>query len=160
MQSKLTTKRKKGVIGHAADKFTSVTERVAKRVIREILKDAEVLVSGGCHLGGVDIWAEEIARELGCYDSDYIFLPEELQWVPRGYRARNLKIARASEEVHVVVVRDYPLHYTGMRFKYCYHCNSADHVKSGGCWTAWKATELYGTPSYWHIINEEVKEDE
>jgi len=153
MQSRLTKKRRKGIVGHAAEKFTPETEKTARRIIREILEDASVLVSGGCHLEGVDILAEGIAKELRCYDEDYIFVPENLRWAPRGYRARNLKIARVSDEVHVIVVKKYPSNYDGMRFKFCYHCNSADHVKSGGCWTAKQAKELYGKPVFWHIID-------
>ncbi len=137
---------KVGIVGHAADKFTSETEKKAKDVIRTLLNPGDVLVSGGCHLGGIDIWAEEIAKEIGCYDPDYIFLPRVLRW-EGGYKQRNLKIAHNSDIVHVIVVSEYPPGYEGMRFGYCYHCHTTDHVKSGGCWTGKKAKE-----AMWHII--------
>lgn len=142
---------RKAIVGHAADKFTPVTEAEARRIIAKILQPGDVLVSGGCHLSGIDIWAEEIARELGCYDPDYIFPPKNLRWSPEGYRDRNLKIAQACEEAHVIVVKDYPPSYDGRKFDLCYHCKTSDHVKSGGCWTAWRALDM-GKPAHWHII--------
>ena len=137
---------KVGIVGHEAKKFTPITEKAAKLVIRALLKNAEVLVSGGCHLGGVDIWAEEIAKELGCYNPDYIHLPKIQRW-EGGYRQRNLKIAEDSDIVHCIVVAEYPPIYYGVRFDYCYHCNTSDHVKSGGCWTAKRAKS-----AEWHVI--------
>jgi hypothetical protein len=48
------------------------------------------------------------------------------------------------------VVDRYHEGYNGMRFNYlrggpgpwCYHCNSASHVKSGGCWTLKQAVAM------------------
>lgn len=57
--------RRIGIIGHEAAKFTEAGEREAKRIIRVLLDAALTLVSGGCHLNGVDIWAEEIADKIG-----------------------------------------------------------------------------------------------
>lgn len=134
-----------GIVGHAADKFTRRTERLAREVIYRLLAPPRsVLVSGGCHLGGVDIWAEEIARELG--RETLIFKPRSRSW-STGYRPRNLLIARTSDIVHVIVVREYPASYRGMRFASCYHCNTNTHVKSGGCWTARRASK-----AKWHEI--------
>jgi hypothetical protein len=45
------------------------------------------------------------------------------------------------------VVAEYPPEYVGMKFDYCYHCHTSDHIKSGGCWTAHKAEKVE-----WHII--------
>jgi len=139
-----------GIIGNAANKFTDITKQSAKRIIRGLLKSGDILVSGGCHLGGVDIWAEEIAKELGCYDSDHIHLPKTHRW-EGGYKQRNLKIARDSDIVHVIIVAEYPPEYRGRRFTLCYHCHTDDHVKSGACWTAKEAAKL-GKPTKWHII--------
>ena len=51
-----------GIVGHEAAKFTPETEAKAKAIIRDLLSDPlSVCVSGHCHLGGIDIWAEEIA---------------------------------------------------------------------------------------------------
>lgn len=124
---------------HAQDKFTSHTEQLARDAISEIIsfyKPTRV-ISGGCHLGGVDIWAEEIASSLNIPTS--IYLPKSLSW-SEGYKPRNLLIASRSHLVVCVVVRDYPAEYLGMRFPLCYHCRERNppHVKSGGCFTAWR----------------------
>lgn len=122
-----------GIVGHAADKFAPQTK---SKALEELLSpDNVVLVSGHCHLGGIDIWAETIAKYLG--RPSIIYPPKTLQW-STGYKPRNLLIARKSNIVHVIVVRDYPPHYCGMRFGVCYHCGTSDHIKSGGCWTALK----------------------
>lgn len=141
---------KVGIIGNAADKFTELTGQSAKVVIRRLLNPGDILVSGGCHLGGVDIWAEEIAKLFGCYDPDYIHLPKIRRW-EGGYKQRNLKIARDSDILHVIVVTEYPPEYRGRRFTYCYHCDADDHIKSGACWTGKKATKL-GKSVMYHII--------
>lgn len=150
-----TTKRI-GIIGHAADKFDSITEVEAKNVIRCILEEQRpIVVSGNSPLGGVDKWAEEAASALGL--PTQIYAPKVHSWNPPagyGYRARNLDIAKNSDEVHVIVVSKYPPSYKGTTFKSCYHCAGKDiptHVKSGACWTAHKAEEL-GKPAYWRII--------
>lgn len=127
-----------GIVGNEAAKFTTITEMVAKGLIRGILADPEsVMVSGHCHLGGIDIWAEEIAEELK--RPQIIHIPTNRRWRPHGFEERNLLIARDSKVVHNIVVAGYPEAYHGMVFDGCYHCNTMDHVKSGGCWTAWKA---------------------
>ena len=138
-----------GIVGHAADKFTPETEREARRIIaREILHPLDTVVSGRCHLGGVDIWAEECADRWGLLK--IIHPPKTLSWAT-GYKPRNLLIARDSEVVHVIVVRAYPPGYSGMRFDLCYHCRTASHIKSGACWTAKQAQRL-GKLTVWHEI--------
>ena len=123
-----------GIVGHEAAKFTPETEATAKAIIRSLLSEPlSVCVSGHCHLGGVDIWAEEIADELG--RPKIIHVPKTLQW-EGGFKQRNLAIAKDSDEVHCIVVTTLPDTYAGMRFNSCYHCRTGDHVKSGGCWTA------------------------
>lgn len=124
-----------GIVGHEAKKFTPETEYLARRSIRELIYDsgASVVISGGCHLGGIDIWAVEEAKKLGI---NYIeHRPDTLQW-SGGYRERNTKIAEDSDKVICIVVKEYPAGYSGMRFDYCYHCGTNQHIKSGGCWTA------------------------
>lgn len=144
--------RRVAVVGHAADKFTPETEARAREVIRGLLTGAELMVSGGCHLGGVDIFAEEAAAETGV--PTLVHAPTSFRWSGRGgYRERNLTIARDCTEAHCVVVRDYPPGYEGMRFSWCYHCEDRrpDHVKSGGCWTVMRA-EDNGKEARWHIV--------
>lgn len=76
--------------------------------------------------------------------------PKDFSWTS-GYKPRNLHIAGASDEVHCITIKDYPSDYRGMRFPYCYHCHTAEHVKSGGCWTAIQARRL-GKGAYWHVV--------
>lgn len=128
-----------GIVGHAADKFTPKGEASAKEAIRYLLLDSDGVASGGCHLGGVDIWAEEIADELKL--PKYIFLPKERSWAG-GYKQRNEEIAAESDAVYSIVVDKLPPDYSGMRFKTCYHCQRDDHIKSGGCWTVKQAKKL------------------
>lgn len=127
-----------GIVGSEAAKFTPETEAAARAAIREAIlrHGATKVTSGGCHLGGVDIYAEEEAKALGIpFEA---FLPKTLSW-EGGYKQRNLKIAQA-DLVLCITVKELPTSYKGMTFKGCYHCGTKNppHVKSGGCWTAWK----------------------
>lgn len=132
---------KLGVVGHAQEKFTHETKWLAIRVIQDRVQEfnPEFLVSGHSPMGGVDIYAEEVAETWDI--PILIHAPKVNRWNgPGGFRERNLAIARDSDMVLVVVVRELPAEYTGMRFKSCYHCKgrNPEHVKSGGCWTAWR----------------------
>ena len=140
---------KVGIVGHEAAKFIPYTEQMARELIRQLLEpEGSVLVSGHCHLGGIDIWAEEVADFLG--RPKEIFAPATYAWAG-GYKPRNIKIAETADIVHNIVVAEYPPQYDGMRFEYCYHCKTNQHIKSGGCWTAKKAKEL-GKPAFWHVL--------
>ncbi len=145
-----------GIVGAGQDKFTIPQREKAQTLIRELLQFPDaVLVSGGSPVGGIDIWAERIADELG--RRKIICAPEVNQWDPPGrygFKARNLDIGKYSDVLHVIVVARYPLDYTGQRFNYCYHCVSSDrplHVKSGGCWTGIQ-TQQMGKLVVWHVI--------
>lgn len=144
-----------GIVGHGKDKFTPETEAKAKAEIVEIFRyyiamygrSNVKLVSGHSPHGGIDIWAESIAKDCEVYDPDMIKAPKTLSWSgPYGYRKRNIDIARSSDVVYCIVVREYPPEYVGMRFPECYHCRKAgrptDHVKSGGCYTLNQAVAL------------------
>lgn len=121
-----------GVVGSEAAKFTPETEQLARAQIRRVIATADQVVSGACHLGGIDIWAIEEAKALGIAWRE--FPPVFLHW-EGGYKQRNIRIADASTEVFCITVRVLPPGYTGMRFEFCYHCRTDTHVKSGGCWT-------------------------
>jgi predicted Rossmann fold nucleotide-binding protein DprA/Smf involved in DNA uptake len=136
-----------GIVGHEAAKFTMVTERAARALIRTLLPPGSVLVSGRSPLGGIDVWAEEEAAALGLETK--IFPPLTSSW-STGYKPRNLQIAHTSAIVHCLVVSTYPPGYRGMRFDFCYHCSTRDHIKSGGCWTALRCAQRR-----WHIIAED-----
>lgn len=103
----------------------------------------DLVVSGGCHLGGIDIMAKELCEGHNVPFKE--FLPKAQRW-SGGYKERNLEIARASDVVFCITASEYPPTYKGMRFPYCYHCRKAahsySHVKSGGCWTVHQARAM------------------
>ena len=143
---------KLGVVGHGANKFN--TPELIAEAHERIRRNAEALdathiVSGHSPLGGVDLYAEAVAQEMG--QEMVIHAPTRRTWSgPGGYKERNLAIARDSDIVLVVVVDKLPPNFQGWRPpKGCYHCRNRNplHVKSGGCWTAWQAKERM-----WEII--------
>lgn len=138
-----------GIVGSEAAKFTPETEARARVLIRNLLTIPGVtsVVSGACHLGGIDAWAAEIGRELGLYVVEYA--PARLSWTH--YKARNIRIAEQSDEVHCITLAKLPEDYAGMRFKLCYHCGVSTHVKSGGCWTMLRARAM-GKAGVLHVI--------
>lgn len=147
---------KVGWVGAGADKFTEVTEAIAKSLIRASLAAGDTVISGHSPVGGIDIWAEEIAAELHLEKT--IFSPQIYQWEPPdgyGFKARNLDIAKHSETLHIAVLAAYPPDYKGRGFSGCYHCARGGeqrwHVKSGGCWTGLRARE-FGNRVVWHVI--------
>ena len=139
-----------GIVGHEAAKFTKATEKKARAFIRHTIESTllcgpeSFIVSGHCHLGGIDIWAEEEAADLGA--PFLVFPPKTHRWSD-GYMPRNLQIAAHSDVVYCIVVAEYPKGYDGMRFDECYHCHTTDHIKSGGCWTAKRAKK-----GIWKVI--------
>lgn len=122
-----------GIVGSEEIKFTELGKQRARVIIHELVSDFNVtaISSGHCHLGGIDIWAEEIGQLL--HKQCYIFPPKELDW--EHYRVRNIQIARKSDKVICITVDEYPKEYKGMKFATCYHCQTNTHIKSGGCWT-------------------------
>jgi hypothetical protein len=137
-----------GIVGSEGAKFTALGEERAKKAIHKLIEDRTAddeiptIISGECHLGGIDIWAKEIALDWNC---GYIgYAPRELNW-NNGYKPRNLQIAHNSDKVVCITVDSLPANYDGMKFpKGCYHCQKAgrphlDHIKSGGCWTVLQA---------------------
>lgn len=123
-----------GIVGSEGAKFTPETEAKARHIIcnKIIAYRADKVVSGACHLGGIDVWAIEEAKKYHLQTQE--FPPARQVW-DGGYKQRNIQIAEASDIVICITLRELPASYTGMTFKLCYHCGTADHVKSGGCWT-------------------------
>jgi hypothetical protein len=159
-----------GIVGSERAKFTPESEAEAKALIRRILFGFKVgsldlpvpvseVVSGGCHLGGIDQWAAEIGREMNIPVKE--FIPKTRHWTD-GYKPRNIRIAERSDVVHCITVDRLPDTYKGMTFALCYHCKVHDHIKSGGCWTMKKAIALgkqgvlhvvkNGTPRNWNSV--------
>lgn len=142
-----------GIVGSEGLKFNAATEGLARDIIRDlILRNPQVqhVVSGACHLGGIDVWAIQEATKLKRSTREYP--PLVLNW-SKGYRLRNIQIAQAADEVVCITLRHWPEGWTGMRWDRCYHCaaGSDDHVKSGGCWTM-KFAESLGKQSRLIII--------
>lgn len=140
-----------GIVGSEQNKFTPLTEALARQCIRTILIQSKAthVVSGACHLGGVDIFAVEEARWLGLQTVE--FPPSERSWGTRttGYQGRNIQIARESDEVYCITVDKMPP--WGDRV-YCFHCKTLTHVKSGGCWTA-KFAKRLGKPAAVYVVS-------
>jgi hypothetical protein len=142
-----------GIVGSEEAKFTPLGKQRARLLISSILANPKVteVVSGGCHLGGIDIWAAEMGHALGLEVTE--FKPKSLSW-SGGYADRNLQIAERSDIVYCITVDRLPEDYSGMRFEKCYHCRTNTHVKSGGCWTmkqarrAGKIGKLYVIQNY------------
>lgn len=128
-----------GIVGSEAAKFTRVTEPIARLAIRDLLRIGDTVISGGCHLGGIDKWCVEEARAMGLDVVEH--LPKCRRW-KGGYEDRNILIAEDCEEAVCITVKTLPPGYTGMTFPLCYHCKTTDHVKSGGCWTVKYARRL------------------
>ena len=151
------------IIGHEEKKFTPATKREAISAISHIVLAAAeppVIVSGRCHLGGVDIWAEEVADSLKV---PKIIFPPEVHWWDGGdrigYKQRNIQIAQAADVVYVIVVASLPPGYPPEKWNRgpCYHCakrssTAPRHVKSGACWTAWHAVEQLKKQAHWIVI--------
>ena len=128
-----------------------------------------VLVSGHCPKGGVDIWAEEIADEIGIKKEIY---PAEVNqwndkiehkktnniWVSyklKGFRSRNIQIAEACDVLCCIVPwvniealdnihedEPPPFPITLSKNQYCIHCKQIGHPTNGGCWTMKYAKKL------------------
>lgn len=93
--------------------------------------DDLVIVSGGAK--GVDTIAEECAKQLDI--KTLIIKPDVEQWDDNafliGYKTRNENIVIECDKLWCL-----PASY---RNTLCYHCNSKDHERCGGCWTAKRA---------------------
>ena len=112
------------IVGSELKYWKPEQEKLVKQHIKDIFsleKDffQEILVSGGCPKGGVDIWAEEVADELKI--PKRIFKPNSMDWI--GYKARNILIAKACDVLYCIDPK-----WRG--------------GKTGGQWTLRKAKEL------------------
>lgn len=136
-----------GIVGHAQDKFTPETEELARRAIRGAIIHYEpnLVVSGACPMGGVDLYAMEEAGKLGVAFRD--FPPAVNRWEGTieqpGFHQRNIQIAEASDVVLSFVLTTFPPSFNARKFPFCYHHRDEQewhkthpHIKSGGCWTA------------------------
>jgi hypothetical protein len=162
MQINIRIMFKIAIVGPQEDKWTEEQKRKAKDKIYDLIKHANMpnwggdswfhfraeqgieflenttLVSGHCPKGGIDIFAEEIADELGVKKE--IFEPEVEQWEDLivtegknliGYKTRNILIAEDCDIIYCIVPYN-PI-------KTCYHHKGTEeptrHPHNGGCWT-------------------------
>lgn len=131
-----------GIVGSEGGKFTPVTEHNARILIRVLLDlhHPELVVSGACHLGGIDQWGVEEAKARGIQVKE--FPPKTHSWL-NGYRPRNIHIAMNSDHVVCITVKDLPPGFKeGGWERFCYHCLTKEHIKSGGCWTVKYAKKM------------------
>ena len=146
-----------GIVGSEGAKFTAATETAARLIIRELIEKnlpgLTRVISGACHLGGIDVWAIEEATKLKIPTTEYP--PRERNW-SRGYRLRNIQIAQEATDVVCITLRVLPPGWTGLRWTRCYHCLTFNnHVKSGGCWTVKFARQKLGKTGSVIVIENE-----
>lgn len=143
-----------GIVGSGRDKFTEDGYTKAYLQVGQIINSfkPEQICSGNSPLKGIDY----LVKQLTPPDRYIEYSPKVNQW-ESGYKQRNLKIAE-SRIVFCIVANEYPIDYKGIKFPICYHCskhegfkNHPSHIKSGGCWTAYKAIEK-GNTAQWIVI--------
>jgi hypothetical protein len=101
---------------------------ILNQMIKEWGTSELIFISGGA--SGVDTIAETTANGLGIKCE--IYKPTEKNW--DAYKVRNIKIAESCDVIYCLP--------TKVRIQPCYHCDSKDHERSGGCYTAKHAKSL------------------
>jgi hypothetical protein len=147
--------KKIAIVGPEASKWTHEQEVLAKVKILEILANTDILVSGHCPKGGIDIWAEEIADFNGI--SKFIFAPDVEQWEDKiffvapdtgikfshlGYKSRNILIAETCDVLYCIVPKNGDDDSVWSLSTFCKHCKRFGHPSNGGCWTMNYAKKL------------------
>jgi len=139
---------KVGIVGPEERKWTYASAEKAIIKIRNIciaeyLNDPFItIVSGHCPKGGVDIWAEEMARKLGIVTAIYPPVCTKpsthnnklYHWWNYHFKPRNMQIAEASDILYCLV----PFNPKA----FCKHHKTYGHPSNGGCWTLLYAKNL------------------
>jgi len=181
---------KTGIVGCEESKWTENQKPKVKLAVSDILQGVgdsglvmgdsrvaqiwiydgkPILVSGRCPKGGVNIWAEEIADELGIkkeiYPAEVNVWNDIIEWDRitekepliqvrrKGFRSRNIQIAEACDVLYCIVPKILPKFKYRLTFadvqrerlqenSYCKHCNTFGHPTNGGCWTMKYAKKL------------------
>jgi hypothetical protein len=144
-----------GIVGSEGKKFTATTEQLARVCIRELLDKytPSRVVSGACHLGGIDVWAIDEAAKRGITGVEHP--PASRVW-SGGYKERNIRIAEDSDVVVCITIKDLPPDFEEHGWeRYCYHCGTSEHIKSGGCWTTKYARKI-GKSGYTIVLDAEL----
>ena len=115
--------------------YAEQKEQVKEEIFRILylwdgpLPTRATLVSGHCPKGGVDIWAEQVAEELGL--ERIIYKPQIKQWYDKGelkgYRSRNIMIAEECDVLYDIEP---------------YRDDNLGYRRSGGTWTLQYAQKL------------------
>lgn len=138
------------IVGSDSRRWTPEGERQARDLIRFILGVTGVteVISGACHLGGIDLWAAEIGRELGLKVTE--FAAKVRAWNGHsGFKARNQRIVDACDVAHCLAPNRLP----DGSAEFCFHCGTGAHSRSGGCWVA-KHARLAGKLAVVHVIEQ------
>jgi len=140
----------------AGTELTTLTEEQLRRLIPSITSETRESpeICGAAQV--LDAVAEAL-KDLGTIPSGRLYawlMPQmSFEWAPSGYKLRNEQIAYDCDILHCLAVDRLPPTYTGMRFTECYHCESNDHVKGGGCWTMKIAKRMGRATRLWIIPN-------
>jgi hypothetical protein len=154
---------KVAIVGPQEDKWLPYLKDRAKQVIEVILIQYQferdlTIVSGGCPLGGVDIWAVELAKQRGIntdvikpdvnqwedryateYENQYIPVP-----ILKGFKSRNIAIAKDCDVLYCIVPNAM-IGFNVVSFNpkcFCKHCKVWKHPTNGGCWTMKYANKI------------------
>lgn len=128
------------IVGSSNQFMTESTYSIATRWIDSLIGSYNptqvTIVSGHSPKGGVDIIAEEVARQHGFIPE--LFVAQVNRWgnlgKKIGYKSRNILIAQNCDMLYSLVV--------GCVNCYCYHCKMYGHRRSGACWTMKEAKNL------------------
>jgi len=115
---------KLAIVGSSKMKYQQCVGELQKIINEE---KPDTIVSGGAE--GVDSHAVLVAvlNEV----KTKVFKPETNDW--EGYKYRNLQIVKECDKLYNLVLRT--------ENEFCYHHNTKQHERSGGCWTEIKARE-------------------
>lgn len=130
-----------GIVGAEERSWIQLEKLKAREFILNFITEVkpDYITSGHCPLGGVDLWAEEFAKLLNIPTK--IFPPEVNGWSDwngkKGYKTRNLEIAKASDILLVVS----PILNNKV-------------VRNGGEWTGEQASKMPGKTVKWIRVSE------
>jgi len=105
-------------------KLTHDEEKKAALAIENIViqKSPREIITGDAD--GIDA----LARSLTQFDLTVIKATDNKWEGKRGYKARNIMIAEMADYIYSISTKK-------IKDKRCYHCDTPNHERTGGCWT-------------------------